>query len=353
MHKLGEFDVSFDPTHITGKERGIKFWYDHIKELEILQNKKALDLKNPYSGIQTFMTQKKIINMAEKQSEWDFLPHKDINREDSKQLLNTIRSIRNTEETKNALKKVYFDQENFEIFKPILITQFTTNNSNDLFEIVRCGATSATQDLKLEELQAKKTEIDKEMSKAKPDYVPIEVKDNKQYKLKDDKTKELEAIRDFEGAGDLKMTTETCVRDWLIDGGYDHEFKRCKPQGAVEYNEKDKYGWNTNGEEFVSRYRQNTVFGVPVLFDQNMVFDQAKSKNSKSSSNTKSSAPTVSSDEKIKKCFLKICSEILRVFKHEKTWYYKIDPAKQFLKYTIKGDDMTFFYGENDIELKQ
>ena len=337
MHKLSEFVVSpFDPSKETSdKERGIKFWYDHINELKILQKNGALDLKNPYSGIQKFMHQKNIINMAEKQSEWEFLPHKkDINREDSKQLLDTLIGMRNAEETKKALKKVYFDQENFEIFRKILIREFTTtNNLNDLLKIVECGAQS-TQDLKLEELQAKKTEFDKELSKAEPDYVPIEVKDNKQYKIKDG-NKELEAIRDFEGAGDLKLTTETCVRDWLIDGGYDHDFTRCKPQGAVEYNEKDKYGWNTNGEEFVSRYRQNTVFGVPVLFDQNMVFDQA----------IPASAVPILDKQMMESCFLRICSEILGVFKHEDTWYYKTD-AKQFLKYTIKDDDMTFFYGE-------
>ena len=61
MPKLSDFDVSFDPeNNDEEKKRGIEFWHKYITLIRPLQQKRALNLKEPKKGILDFLKTKNI-----------------------------------------------------------------------------------------------------------------------------------------------------------------------------------------------------------------------------------------------------------------------------------------------------
>jgi hypothetical protein len=324
MKKLREFYVSFDPINDDNKKRGIEFWHSHLEELKILQQQKYLNLKNPYDQIKKFVEEKKNIKSYEKyEINWKFLePSSSASQTSRQELLDTISSIQDPSKQKEALKHVYFDKTNFNLFKSVLKSIFNINNLQELQDVVKCGSTMREVENALSIASTKKLEADKQGSKTDPTFTRI---DKKGKQFVDSKTDKTLFIDDFEGIGELQLDPKRCVADWMIDGNYDHDFRRCKPNAAVEYDEKDKYGWQTGDEKFASRYRQDTVFGVPVKFNQQMVFEQ---------------------EDHAENCTLKICSCLFDVFKFGNSWYYKDFTQIQY----ETTNDFQFYYKDQKLE---
>lgn len=325
MKKLSEFDVSFDPIKNNDeKKRGIEFWHSHLQELKILQQQNHLNLIKPYDEIKKFVKENKIVGYDDAEKEWAFLPDGiQIGENERKQLLSSMQSTKDFAQQRNQLKKIYLNETNFKHFKTIFITCVTT--VDEVKDIVTCSIQNSRT--KTEDIEKIKKDTDKRLSETDPKFTPIEIKDKQ---ITDQKTGKTISLDDFEGIGELQLDPKRCVADWMIDGNYDHDFRRCKPNAAVEHEEKDKYGWQTGDAKFASRYRQDTVFGVPVKFSQQMVFRQ---------------------DDAINKCTLKICSSLFEEFKWDDVWYYKnFDQFFSKLKYETMSTDFVFYYADQVLE---
>ena len=153
--------------------------------------------------------------------------------------------------------------------------------------------------------------------------------DNQDNNLERDKeTKKPLSIRNFANVGDLRIDPEKCVADWKINGSYEHEFRRCKPHAEIEYDKEGQYGWKTP-EPFVERFRQDTVFGVPIVFSQNMVFEQ------------QTEVLTSGEEKDILNCALFICSKVFsNYFYWNNTCYF--DENKH--TFAIIDGRLYFFY---------
>ena len=299
MPKLSDFDVSFDPQKDEEeKKRGIEFWHKYITLIRPLQQKRALNLKEPKKGILDFLKTKKHEPFS---VEWE--PFEKDGSNINPSIFANLKANSN-DTIIGKLQRINFSSNNIDriidVFKIInginteKIYQATRNsfiNNQKLKASASVvvdtsssdsNATSTSSTRPSSIIEALNKELERETLKGKDENDEIQKKEDPNFRAVDNQDNNLErdketkkplSIRNFANVGDLRIDPEKCVADWKINGSYEHEFRRCKPHAEIEYDKEGQYGWKTP-EPFVERFRQDTVFGVPVVFSQNMVFEQ-------------------------------------------------------------------------------
>ena len=349
MPKLSDFDVSFDPeNNDEEKKRGIEFWHKYITLIRPLQKNKALNLKTPKQGILDFLATRNALPFSPL---WK--PFEGNDEQLSIDEFNVIKRILNKILLRKALVDTYFSKNRIgQIIEVMKKHQWTLE---EVIDLTRRNFQSRQKNLQLNVSTKSKEQVDdvsseNQKSQATPEYKEPDksetwraikdedddqnrkedpnfraVEDEKNLQI-DKETKKPLSIPEFANVGPLAIDPERCVADWKINGNYEHEFRRCKPHGEIEYDKEGQYGWKTP-EPFVERFRQDTVFGVPVVFSQNMVFDQ------------QTEDLTKEQEKEILNCALFICSKMSPSFVYDKTRYFDYNRHS----FNIANDKFDFF----------
>lgn len=342
-------DTFQDPLNDDSKTRAINFWYTNCDLLKALQKQGTLDLKNPIEGVKNYYKNvwAKFEYVSSIQSSTLKNGQNISNLDQTKQKIEQLNLDTVKEQIKICLMNFYLYDDLIESFVTIIKTWNQKHAEQkmypeDVFEIIKTscsiepGEKAKTNIRKA--IQSRKPIVEKQIKAAKEHFSPNNVitQPSKSGLLKEVGEKKVHAIK----TGEHKLITnaERCVTDWYItkrdqsgnlEATKEHEFKRCKPHDHVRYEEENKYGW-ANKEFDRDRYRQDSVFGVPVVFKQGMEFMQDDNDTAK-----------------LKKFTIYICSKIYGSFYWKETGIWYIDPVTLRLGVTEK-QTINVYQNESD-----